>query len=69
MPKGQEYSVEAKAIYFRIIDFIEKERNGPMIPLNLTTARILAILGISEKSLFNLKAEIKQTQEEQKVKR
>ena len=60
MPKGQEYSVEVETFYFRIIDFIEKERKEPMIPLDLTTALILAILGISEKSLFYLKAEIEQ---------
>ena len=66
MPKDQEYSVEVKAIYFRVIDFIEKELKGPIISLNHTTAGLLIILSISEKSLFNLKAEIKQVQEEQK---
>ena len=40
----------------------------PVIPLNITTARILAILSIFEESLFNLKAEIKQMQEERKMK-
>ena len=67
MPKSQEYSIEVKAIDFRVIDFIEREQKRPVIPLNLTTARILAILGISEKSLFNFKAEIKQVQEGQKI--
>ena len=37
-----------------------------MIPLSLTTTRILVVLGISEKLLFNLTAEMKQVQEEQK---
>ena len=37
-----------------------------MIPLNFTTTRILVVLGISEKLLFNHTAEIKQVQEEQK---
>ena len=62
MPK--EFSIELKAVYFRVIHFVEKEKNGPTIPLNLTTARILALLGISKSSLFNLKAEMK-TQREQ----
>ena len=66
MAKGQEYSVEVKAIYFRVIDFIETERNKPMILLNLTIARILAILDVSEKSLFSLKAETKHVQDEKK---
>ena len=59
MTKSQEYSVEVTAIYFWRIDFIERERNGPMIPLSLTTVRSQATLGISEKPLFNLNVEIK----------
>ena len=62
MPK--EFSVELKAVSFRVIDFVEEEKNGATIPLNLTTARILALLSIYKSSLFNLKAEMK-TQREQ----
>ena len=65
--KGQEHSAGVKTIYFRVTDFIEKEKNGPMILLNLTTARILAVLGVSERSLFNLKSEMKQAQEEELI--
>ena len=68
MPKSQEHSVEVKAIYFWVIDFIKREQNGPMIPLKPTTTRILTVLSIFEKLLFNLSAEIKQVQEEQKKK-
>ena len=39
-----------------------------MIPLNLTTTRILTVLSISEKLLFNISAETKQVKEEQKTK-
>ena len=67
MPTGQEYSAEVKTIFFRVIDFFEKERDGPMIPLSLTTARLIAVLGVSERSLFNLKAEMKQLSEEQEL--
>ena len=45
MPK--EFSIELKAVYFQVIDFGGKENNGSTIPLNLTTARFLALLGIS----------------------
>ncbi|CAF3071800.1 unnamed protein product [Rotaria sp. Silwood2] len=57
MPK--EFSVGLKEVYFRVIKFVEKEKNGPTIPLNLTMARILAMLNISRRSLFNLKTELK----------
>jgi hypothetical protein len=67
MPKGQEYSFEVKHIYFRVIDFIEKERDGPMIPLNLTTARLVAMLGIPERSLLTLKAEMKHLRVQQQL--
>ena len=42
-----------------MIDFVEKERDGPMIPLNLTTPGLVAMLGISEHSMSSLKAEMK----------
>ena len=63
MRKGQEYSAEVKSVFSRMIDFVEKERDGPMIPLNLTTARLVTMLGISERSIFNLKAEMKKLRE------
>ena len=58
MPRGIHFSYECKEIFFRVIEFIENEKNGPCIPMNNTTARITSILGISESSLFNLKKEM-----------
>lgn len=66
MPKGQEFSVELKKVFFRVIDFMEKERTGPIIPLSLSTARLVAALGISERSIFNLKTEMKNLRDEER---
>ncbi|CAF2118264.1 unnamed protein product [Rotaria magnacalcarata] len=63
MPK--EFSLEFKQLAFSIIDFVEKEKNGPSIPLNNVTDRVQAILGVSERSVYRLKREMKQLREEQ----
>jgi transposase len=63
MPQGIHFSYECKEIFFRVIEFIENEKNGPCIPMNNTTARITSMLGISESSLFNLKKEMKAARE------
>jgi hypothetical protein len=59
MARGYEYSAELKGTFFRVISFIESEKNGTQIPVYNTTQRIQAILGISERSIFNLKREMK----------
>ena len=58
MPKGQDYSIKEKQIFFRVIDFVEREKAGPTIPLHNTTGRLLAMLGIGQNSLFKLKKEL-----------
>jgi transposase len=63
MPQGIHFSYECKEIFFRVIEFIENEKNGPCIPMNNTTARLTSMLGISESSLFNLKKEMKVARE------
>ena len=63
MSRDQGYSAEVKSVFLRVIEFVEKERDSPMIPLNLTTARLVAVLGISERSIFNLKAGMKKLRE------
>lgn len=51
---------------FRVIEFVEREKTGAIIPLYNTSNRLLAMLGISESSLFKLKKEIvDQRQKEQ----
>ena len=72
MARGYKYSAELKEIFFREISFIEYEKHGTQIPVYNTTRRIQAILGISERSIFNLKSETKclkeQAENEQKKK-
>lgn len=51
---------------FRVIEFVEKEKTGAIIPLYNTSNRLLVMLGISESLLFKLKKEIvDQRQKEQ----
>jgi len=63
MPK--EFSVEFKQLAFSIIDFVEKEKNDPSIPLNNVTDRLQAMLGISRRSVYRLKHEMKELKDEQ----
>ncbi|CAF0761613.1 unnamed protein product [Didymodactylos carnosus] len=44
-----------------VIDFVEKEKAGTIIPLNNVNDRLEAILGISNKSVKRLKAEMRET--------
>ena len=64
MGRGYEYSAELKEIFFRVISFIESETNGTQIPVYNTTQRSQAILGISKRSIFNLKSEMKRLKEQ-----
>ncbi|CAF1329931.1 unnamed protein product [Didymodactylos carnosus] len=61
-----EFSKEFKELAFREIDFAEKEKGDPTIPLNNVTDCFQAILGISKTSVFQLKKEMKESKEEQK---
>ena len=64
MPK--EFSVEFKQLVFSIIDFVEKEKkNDPSILLNNVIDRLQAMLGISQRSVYRLKHEMKELKEEQ----
>ena len=63
MPRGVPFTPDIKEIFFRVIHFVESEKNGPRIPLNNSTARIITMLGISESSLINLKKEMKTIRE------
>ena len=61
MPK--EFPVEFKQLAFPIIDFVDKEKNGPSIPLNNVTDRLQTLLSIFQRSLYRLKHELKEEQE------
>ncbi len=65
MPKGKEYSKEMKQSMFRIIDFVESEKNGSQIPLFNTTGRLTAMFGISERLVFRLRDEMASLEEKQ----
>jgi len=61
---GNEFSLEMKRLFFRVITFIESEKNGPQIPLNNTLERCQACLGISIRSISNLKKEMRELREQ-----
>ena len=65
MPTGKEFSVEQKTLIFRVIEFVESERNGVKIPLSSTSARVMALVGISYRSVHRLKKELEILQQEQ----
>ena len=65
MLKGQDYSIKEKQIFFRVIDFVEKQKAGPIIPLLNTTGRLLRMLSIGENSLFRLTKELADQRQKQ----
>ncbi len=46
MPKGYEFSQEVKQLVFHVIDFVESEKSGPVIPLYNVTDRLVKMLDI-----------------------
>ena len=60
MPTGIEFSEDLKQMMFRVIQFMENEKNGPTIPLYNVNERLEAMLGISKQSISNLKREMKE---------
>jgi hypothetical protein len=62
MPKGIEFFKDLKQMMFRVILFLENEKNGPTIPLYNVNERLNAMLGISKQSILNLKREMKELQ-------
>ena len=65
MLKGHDNSIKEKQIFFRVIDFVEKEKAGPTISFHNTTGRLLAMLGIAEDSLSRLKKELTDQRQKQ----
>ncbi|CAF4152552.1 unnamed protein product [Rotaria sordida] len=65
MPKGYELSQEVKQLMYNIINFVESEKNGPVIPLYNVDDRLVKMLDISKRSIVRLKHELHQlTQKE-----
>ena len=64
MPKGHDFSLDAKQIMFNVIKFVEREKGGYLIPLNNVNDRIKSILGISMSSVEKLKREMREQERE-----
>ena len=58
MPAGHEFSEEVKQLMFHIIDFVESEKSGPIIPLYNVKDRLVKMLNISERSVYRLTHEL-----------
>ena len=58
MPKGHHYTSDVKSLIFRIIKFIESEKEGPVIPMYNVNDRLMNMLNISHGALFSLKQEL-----------
>jgi len=58
MPRGENFGSDVKQLMFRIIKFVESEKEGSVIPLHNTTARLEMILGVSRATVFRLKNEM-----------
>ena len=63
MPTGYEYSQKEKQLIFTVIDFVEREKSGWIIPLYSVNERLKAMLGISMSSVERLKREFRQEKE------
>ena len=62
MPKGEKFVLEVKPLMFRIIKFVDWEKNGLVIPLFNSSERLEAMLGISRKSITKLRNEMLHTE-------
>ena len=60
MPKGYEFSQDMKKIFFNVIQFVGKEKFGPVIPLFNVNERLSSELAISMRSVERLKSEMKE---------
>jgi hypothetical protein len=58
MPTGVPFGAAIKELMFRIIKFVESEKEGPVIPLYNTTGRLEAMLGIGRTTVFKLRSEM-----------
>jgi hypothetical protein len=58
MPKGENFTLDLKQLMFRINNFVEKEKSGPIIPSFNTANRLEIMLGISRASVFRLRSEM-----------
>ena len=64
MPTGVDFSQDVKQIMFNVIQFVEHEKGGCLIPLNNVNDHIKSMLGISMTSVERLKREIREQERE-----
>ena len=57
---AKEFSPQTREIVYQIIQFVMSETNGIRIPLNNVNDRLCAMLGVSFRSIDNLKKEMKE---------
>ncbi|CAF1142243.1 unnamed protein product [Didymodactylos carnosus] len=67
MPRGEEFSVDLKKMFYRVIQFVDSEKDGVQIPLTSTTGRIMALIGIGERTVKTLRSELHQLKQEKTV--
>jgi hypothetical protein len=65
MPSGKEFSKEMKTILYRVITFVDSEKNGLKIPLYNANDRLQVMLGLSRHSISNLRQEMRELTEQQ----
>ncbi|CAF4629359.1 unnamed protein product, partial [Rotaria sp. Silwood2] len=65
MPLGKEFSKDEKTIFYRVIAFVDSEKDGPKIPMYNTNDRLQVMLGLSRHSISNLRQEMLQLIEKQ----
>ena len=66
MPTGISFGAPLKELMFRIIKFVDSEKEGPVIPLYNTTGRLEAMLGIGRVTVFRLRSEIHTLEQDEK---
>jgi hypothetical protein len=64
MLSGVDFSHDVKQIMFNVIQFVEREKVGCLIPLNNVNDPIKSMLGISMTSVDRLKREIREQERE-----
>ena len=65
MPTGINFGSDMKQLMFRIIKFVESEKEAPVIPLYNTTSRLEIMLGFSRTTVFRLRNEIRSLEQEE----
>jgi hypothetical protein len=65
MPKGEDLESDVKQLMFRIIKFVDSEKEGTVIPLYNTTGRLEAMLGVSRATVFRLRNEMHSLEDEE----